>query len=129
MNKLLFAAALAAAFVLGNRGSAVDKDAKDKPKLDIEAIMEKAHEGEAKSLRNRVISGKAEKKDAEELLSLYTELSKNDPPKGDKAAWKKKTAIILVAAKKVAVNPKDAASLGALEKATACAACHKEHKP
>lgn len=131
MNKLMCAAVLAAAFVLSSPGSAEDKkdDKKDKPKFDIEEIMEKAHDGGKDSLRGRVIAGKAEKKDIEQLLVLYTELAKNDPPKGEKAAWKKKTETILVAAKKVVTDPKDAKLLDALEMATACAACHKEHKP
>jgi len=63
------------------------------------------------------------------LLALYVDLSKNDPPKGEKAAWKKKTDTILAAAKKVAEKPDDETACKALSAATNCVNCHKEHRP
>ena len=127
MKKFVCGAFLAAAVLLAGRLSAEDKG-KAKPKYSIEDIMEKAHKGGEKSLRNRVLAGKVSDKELKELVELYVELGKNNPPKGSKQAWKKKTDAVIAAVKKVEANPKDKAALTALGKATACAACHKEHK-
>jgi hypothetical protein len=94
----------------------------------ISDIMDEAHDKDD-SLLEKVVKGKGTAEDAKKLLALYADLGKNDPPKGDKAAWKKKTDAIVVAAKKVAANHEDKAALAALGKATMCGACHKEHKP
>ena len=82
--------------------------------------MGEAHSGEANSLRAKVLSGKGTAEDAKKLLALYEDLGKNDPPKGEKAAWKKKCDAIVVAAMKVVGAPDDKASLTALTKATNC---------
>jgi cytochrome c553 len=125
MKKLLCLAVVTAAVGIGGHVTAEDKD---KPKYKIEQIMEKAHKGGKDSLRAKVLAGKAEKEDLTLLVELYTELGKNTPPKGTKEAWKKKTEAVLSAAKKVKEDPTDKAALATLNKATACMACHNEHK-
>jgi hypothetical protein len=124
MKKLLCGAVVALVVLAVGQMNA--KNAAPKP---IDKIMEEAHAGGAKSLRGLVTSGKGTAEDAKKLLALYEDLGKNEPPKGDKAAWKKKTDAVLVAIKKVAAKPDDAVACKALTAATACAACHKEHKP
>jgi hypothetical protein len=102
--------------------------AADKP-LDIETIMEKAHKAPEKgkpSLFKTVVEGKGNKDQKEELLKLYTDLSKNKPPKGDESEWKKRTDAIVAAAKDV-VGDKPG-SLVALKKAVSCMDCHEAHK-
>ena len=124
MKKLLCGAVLALGLIASGAMSASLLALKT-----ISDIMDEAHDGEANSLRNKVVNGKASADDVKKLLALYEDLGKNDPPKGEKAAWKKKTDAIVVAAKKVAANHEDKTALAALGKATMCGACHKEHKP
>ncbi len=124
MRKLLCGAVMVLGLMAGGALSANRLALKS-----ISDIMDEAHDGEENSLRNKVVNGKGTAEDAKKLLALYVELSKNDPPKGEKSAWMKKTDAIVVAAKKVAAKPDDKAALVALSKATSCAACHKEHKP
>jgi hypothetical protein len=126
MKKLVCVAVLVAAVAVTGRLVAEDKD---KPKRNIEVVMQKAHkEGGKNSLRARVLAGKASKEDLNLLVELYTDLSKNTPKKGDKTLWKKKTTEILAAAQKVKAAPTDTAALRALNKATACMACHDVFK-
>ena len=99
-----------------------DEDVKPKP---IKEVM-KAHKGGPKSLLAKVVSGKGSDAENKELLSLYTDLAKNKPPKGDEAAWKKVTGRILAAAKGVVAGEKGAGKL--LAKATNCKNCHTAHK-
>jgi hypothetical protein len=98
--------------------------ADDKP-LEIEAIMEKAHQGRP-SLFKTVLGGKASKEQKEELLKLYLDLGKNKPPKGSEEDWKKRCAIIVTAAKDVVAEKPD--SLVVLKKAVSCKECHENHK-
>jgi hypothetical protein len=125
MKKLLFGAvvALLAVVVAGRVGARADK-----PK-SIEEIMEMAHKGSDDPLLPKLLEGKGTAKDAKELLALYVDLSKNDPPKGSKEAWKKRTDAIVAAAKKVAANHEDKEALAGLKKVVVCAECHKEHQP
>src|SRR5258708_11654314 len=118
MKKLLCGAVLALGLITSGAMSASLLAPKS-----ISDIMDEAHDGEANSLRNKVVNGKGTADEAKKLLALYVDLGKNDPPKGEKAAWKKKTDTIVVAAKKVAAKPDDKESLTALSKATSCAAC------
>lgn len=124
MKKLLCGAVVALAVLTVGQMSA-----KNVAPKSIETIMEEAHAGGAKSLRGVVISGKGSADEAKKLLALYEDLAKNKAPKGDAAAWKKKNDAIVVAAKKVAAKPDDAVATKALGAATACAGCHKDHKP
>jgi hypothetical protein len=124
MKKLLCGAVAALAVLVAGHVGAANLAPKEIPD-----IMKEAHGGGAKSLRAKVTSGKGTAEEAKTLLSLYEDLSKNKPPKGDAAAWKTKTDKILAEAKKVADKPDDAAATKALAAATVCAACHKDHKP
>ena len=127
MKKLVCGVFAVAAVALAGRLVAEDK-ADAKPKFKIKDVMEKAHKGGDDSLRNRVLAGKASKKEIDTLVELYAELGKNTPPMGSKEAWKKKTAEVLAAAKKVKADPEDKKALAAYSKATACMACHDTFK-
>lgn len=124
MKKLLCGAVVALAVLVAGQMNAKNAEPKS-----IEKIMEEAHEGGAKSLRGVVTSGKGTAEEAKKLLALYEDLAKNKAPKGDAAAWKKKNDAIVAAAKKVAAKHDDATLGKALFAATACAGCHKDHKP
>ena len=63
----------------------------------------------------------AEKK---ELVELYTQVGKLDPPKGDKESWKKLTEELVKNGKALVEGKKDAAAT--LQKS--CGACHSKHK-
>jgi hypothetical protein len=115
------AALLAAAFM----GVTVFGAADDKPKYDIETIMEKAHDKD-NGLYKKVVDGKADADEKKQLLDYYTELGKNKPPKGDAKSWKEKTTALVSAAKQI-VDGKDA-GVKDLKKAANCMACHKVHK-
>jgi hypothetical protein len=95
------------------------------PKYTIEEIMEQAHD-EDNGIYQKVLADKATKEDKAKLLELYTELSQNKPKKGDAKSWKEKTTALIVAAKAVVANDKDAKDR--LMKAANCMACHKLHK-
>jgi hypothetical protein len=100
----------------------------EKPKFTIKEIMDKAHEGEEdNALRDKAIAGKATKQEKEELLTLYTALSQNKPPKGDAKAWKERTDKIVAAAKDLAAGKEG--STAALKTATNCGDCHNVHRP
>jgi hypothetical protein len=116
------AALLAAAFA----GMTVFGAADDKPKFDIETIMDKAHGEKNDKILKKVLDGKANDAEKKELLELYTELGKNKPPKGEAKSWKEKTKALSVAAKEV-VDGKEA-GVADLKKAANCASCHKAHK-
>jgi hypothetical protein len=115
------ASLLAVAFA----GMTVLGAADDKPKYDIETIMEKAHDKD-EGLYKKVAGGKASDAEKKQLLELYVELGKNKPPKGGKDSWKKKTDAMIGAAKDV-VADKDG-SIASLKKAVNCKACHDVHK-
>ena len=115
------AALLAAAFM----GVTVFGAADDKPKYDIETIMEKAHDKD-NGLYKKVVDGKADADEKKQLVDYYTELGKNKPPKGDAKSWKDKTTALVSAAKEV-VDGKEA-GVADLKKASNCMACHKAHK-
>src|SRR5262245_47903530 len=125
MKKLLCGAvAVLAVLVVGQLGAKNTAAPKE-----IAEIMKEAHGGGANSLRAKVVAAKGSEEDAKKLLKLYEDLPKNDPPKGEKEAWEKKTDAVVAAAKKVAAKPDDAALGKALGAATNCMNCHKEHKP
>jgi hypothetical protein len=98
-----------------------------KPKYTVKQVMKEAHAGGKKSLRTKVVTGKAEKTDKEKLLELYVALDQNKPPKGDAKHWKKLTAAIVIAAKDVVADKEGA--IQKLTTATTCMTCHKDHKP
>jgi hypothetical protein len=116
---LLASLALAALAGLGAYQAAGDKP------LEIEAIMEKAHKGKP-SLYKTVVEGRGNKDQKEELVKLYSDLGKNEPPKGSKEDWKKRTDKLVDAAKSVVADKPG--SLVALKQAANCANCHDAHK-
>jgi hypothetical protein len=104
--------------------------AEAKPKFTIKEVMKGAHmpakEGE-KSLRDIVLGGKATPEQKQQLLDFYISLAENEPPKGDKEAWAKKTNAVVLGAAMIVVGRDNGVEV--LTKATNCAACHKDHKP
>ena len=119
---LLALTAIGATVAMSEGDAKADDDAK--AKVSIKDVM-KAHKGKP-SLLVKVRSGKASDADKKKLLELYTALTKTKPPKGDAAAWKKRTAALVVAAKAVVAGKKTGGKL--LAKATNCKACHTAHK-
>lgn len=85
-----------------------------------------APEGQ-KSLRDRVLEGKATPEEKQELLDFYISLAENKAPKGEQADFNEKTGAVVLSAAKIVVGRKDGPD--ALRKATVCAECHKDHKP
>ena len=119
-----------ATLTLGAMGGLAAYQAADteKPKYDIETIMDKAHkapEGEA-SLLKKVATGKANADQKKELLALYEDLAKNKPDKGGQDDWKKRTTAMVKAAKEVVDDKPGAAPK--LGKAVNCKGCHELHK-
>jgi hypothetical protein len=98
----------------------------EKPKYDIEAIMDKAHGEKNDKILRKVLDGKASDAEKKELLELYTELGKNKPPKGSENSWKDKTKALVAASQEV-VDGKGT-GVANLKKASSCGGCHKVHK-
>src|SRR5262245_45544394 len=96
----------------------------DEPKNSIKDVMKKAHKD---GLMKKVAGNKASDDEKKELLELYEDLSKNKPPMGDEADWKKRTEAMVKAAKGAADGDKKAAA--SLQKIVNCKACHDLHKP
>src|SRR5581483_1678756 len=100
----------------------------DKPKYDIEEIMEKAHKapkGKA-SLFQQVAKGTASKEQQKQLLEYYQELAKNKPEKGELKDWQKRTNALIQATKDI-IDGKAGAGQE-LFKAANCKACHQAHR-
>ncbi len=93
--------------------------------LPIKKIMDKANKG-PDALFKKVMSGKADAAQKQELLELYAMLGKNDPPKGDKTDWDDRTAALTKAAQGVVDDAPNA--IPALKKAADCKACHSLHQ-
>lgn len=93
---------------------------KKDPKHSISEVMVLAHK---KGLLQRVITGKANEEDKQQLVELYVSLAQNEPPKGEAKAWKKRTEEIVRLAKAAAKG--DAKAPPLLKKAADCASCHK----
>jgi hypothetical protein len=117
--------AVAALLAVAFAGMTVLGAADDKPKYEIETIMEKAHEKD-KGLYHKVVAGKASDAEKKELLELYIDLGKNKPEKGSKESWKEKTGAMVTAAKEVVAGK--AEGVAHLKKAVNCKACHDVHK-
>jgi hypothetical protein len=115
---------VAVALALVAFSGAPDVSGGEKPKYTISQVMKKAHS--KGGLKDKVISGDADKKEKETLLAMYEALSKNTPPKGDADDWKAKTGALVAAAKLAVADDKGA--VAALKKAVNCGACHKLHK-
>jgi hypothetical protein len=134
---LRFSAAAVLAFVV-----LAGKSSGDPEKTPtVKEIMGKAHKGPnsilpnvAKDLRDDNGPDWDEiKKSAKELVSLGKNLSRNDPPKGEKASWEKLTkaytehaqALLSAAEKK----NKSAAETAQKKLQSSCTGCHKMHRP
>ncbi len=87
----------------------------------IKKVMKAAMKG---GLAKKVISGKADDKQKEELLVLLKDLAKATPAKGDEADWKKRTTALVDGAQDVI----DGKSTASLKKAADCKGCHELHK-
>jgi len=98
--------------------------ADDKPKNEIKDVMQKAHKD---GLLKKVASGKADDTEKKDLLALYEDLAKNEPPKGDKTDWEKRTKAMVNGAKDVVDGKKGAEQK--LGKTVNCMGCHQLHKP
>ncbi len=107
-------------------GLGMFRAADDKPKYTIEEIMEKAHKPTKSSLFVQVKTGKASAEQKKELLSLYQDLAKNKPEKGELSDWKKRTDALVKAAKDVVADKEGADKQ--LAKAASCKSCHELHK-
>ncbi len=98
----------------------------DEKKLSISAVMKQAHLPKRKSLKDRVVAGKADDAEKKKLLELYEALAKCTPDKGTKESWKKRTGALVSAAKDVVAGKEGAR--GALGRAASCGSCHRAHK-
>jgi hypothetical protein len=110
--------------------SVAEEKKEDKKPLEIKAIMKKAHTPAAKGedpLCKKFATGKTSEAETKDILSMYEDLAKAKPPKGDEDSWKKKTTALLTAAKDVAAKKDGAAD--DFKKALNCMACHEAHRP
>jgi hypothetical protein len=114
---------LLAGLTLGLLGLALPTSGEEKAKYTIKEVMKKAHK---EGLFKKVADGKADKAEKDELVSLYTALAANKPPKGDAKAWGSKTEAIVKAAKDVAAGKEG--SEKDLKGAVQCKNCHDAHK-
>lgn len=121
MRKLLVSFAvvggLALAFNLASQGE------EEKKPVAIKEVMQTCMKG---GLCKKVQDGKASDEEQKKLLAMFQDLSKNKPPKGDEAGWKKKTAALVEAAQAVVDKKPDGVAM--LKAAANCAACHSAHK-
>ena len=114
--------------------------ADDKKTPTIKEVMSKLHKGAKSPLAKLKTALKAESPDwksiqdsTKDFVILGAALAKNDPPKGEKHAYKKladsyfeQSKAMDDAAKK---EDKAAANAAFTKVSTSCMACHKAHKP
>jgi hypothetical protein len=113
-------------FVVGIAGVSGAGSSTLAPKT-IKEVMAEGHKGKP-ALCGLANTGKASKDDIKKLVALYEDLGKSDPPKGDKAAWKKKCDDLLTATKALEKDPADKAAVKAYAAAVNCKGCHTDHK-
>ena len=118
-------AGVCGALTLGLLTNSYEAGEKGKAKYTISEVMKKAHKKDV-GLLAKVSAGKGDKADAEKLLEMYTELAKNNPPKGGEESWKRFTTGLVAAAKVAVKGGEDAGEK--LKKASNCTACHSVHK-
>ena len=97
-----------------------------KPKYSVKEIMKEIHKGQD-NIGKRAASGTASKEDIAKLAEYYESLPLNEPPKGEMASWKEKTAAMVKASK--ALKSGDAGAAEAYKNAANCKACHNAHRP
>ncbi len=112
---------LSLAFVAMSVARAAEE--RSKPKHTIKQVMNDAHKG---GLLKKVLDGQASQEEKLVLLDHYISLVECTPPKGDMGSWQQLAGKVALASAKVAVD-RDGA-LPELKAATACAACHDQHK-
>lgn len=95
----------------------------DKNEDTIKKVMKIAMKG---GLTKKVMSGKADEKQKQELVTLFKELAAVSPPKGDPSSWKAKTGALVTAAEAAAEDKPGA--VPQLKNASNCKACHDSHK-
>jgi hypothetical protein len=122
MRRILPIAFVSLAFVAAGTLSLL-RAADEKPKNSIKDVMKAHKKG---GLKDKVEGGTASADEKKELVALYSDLSKNDPPKGDKENWKKLCDALVKAAKEAQDGKQGAAE--ALKKAADCKTCHSAHK-
>lgn len=92
-----------------------------------DAIKKAMKEGMKKGgLCGKVASGKASADEQKQLLTLFTDMAKDTPPKGDKASWAKHAGALVQASQEI-VDGKES-GIANLKKAANCKACHSVHK-
>jgi hypothetical protein len=89
----------------------------------IKGVMKAAMKG---GLCKSVATGKATPAQRAELLKLFQDLARAQPPRGDASDWQTKTTALVNAAQ-AAVDGKSGAS-AQLNAAANCKACHAAHK-
>lgn len=112
----------------------------DKDTPTIEAVMQKLHKGKAKS-QFAVLKAQADakppaweaiQKSTKDFVILGAALEKNDPPKGEKASWKKLADKYFQDSKAMddAATAKDLTAFQAAHKTLggSCMACHNAHR-
>lgn len=125
-NTRIIVSALATFCVAAVTATAIlDANAVEKPKYSMEDIMKKGMKGDT-SLLKKVMEGTASDAEKKELLEYVKALPQHEPPKGDAASWKAKTAALIAATEKVVHG--DKAAVAALKEASNCKACHSAHK-
>ena len=138
MSRRWCGAALAALLV-GLAASWTPSSAEDDKEPSIKAIMTKAHKGGdsllftvGKELKAADPDWADIQKKSKELVKLGTALSKNEPPKGEKASWEKLTKAYVDTAKQLDAASKakeKTKAVNAQAKLTKmCMNCHKAHK-
>lgn len=88
----------------------------DKPKYTIKEVM-KLHK---EKLHEKFQNGEASKDEKTKLQEAYEAMGKNEPPKGEKEDWKKRSEALVKAVKD---DDKDG-----FKKAVNCKDCHSAHK-
>lgn len=96
-----------------------------KPKYDIEEIMKKGMK--KGTLLDKLKQHDASKEEIAQLMEYCKVLMENDPPKGDKASWQKRTKALYEAV--VEVGKGNHKAMDALSSASNCKNCHNVHKP
>ena len=106
----------------------------------IEAVMQKLHKGKAQSqfarlkkqAEARPPEWEAIQKSTKDFVILGAALEKNDPPRGEKAAWKKQADQYFATSKAMddAATAKDLEKFQAAHKAigASCKSCHDSHQ-
>lgn len=92
----------------------------------IATVMKNAFKGET-SLYTTVAKGKGTQDDARRLAAFVKTLTENEPPRGEKAAWDKRTGDLLRAVDLMAKGSKQA--MVQVQNAGNCKSCHSAHKP